>query len=139
MAQKVRDVMTTNPCEVSPDTPLVEAARLMREHAIGDVIVASGDSLRGMLTDRDIVVRAIAEGMDPASTTVDAVFSGDPVSVTPETPVDDAVRLMRQHAIRRLPVTEKGAVCGVVSLGDLAMERDERSALADISAAPANT
>jgi len=138
MPQTVRELMTDNPCFVELDTPLSAVAQTMRDNDIGDVIVVDGGEMRGILTDRDIVVRALAEGMDPRSTTVDAVYSGQLVTVTPDTPAKEAVRLMREHAVRRLPVTEDGNPIGIVSIGDLAMYRDEDSVLADISAAPPN-
>jgi CBS domain-containing protein len=92
----------------------------------------------GILTDRDIVVRAIAEGRDPGSTTVGEVCSSDLTTLTPDQSIDDAVRLMREHDVRRLPVVQDGRPVGIVSLGDLAVELDPDSALADISAAPPN-
>jgi len=104
------------------------------------VIVTDADQVRGMVTDRDVVVRAIAEGLDPRIETVDTVYSGsDLVSIDPNTPVDEAAQLMREHAVRRLPVIEEGKAVGVVSLGDLAMEGNDEGALADISAADPNS
>lgn len=138
MAQTVRELMTDHPSHVDATTPISHAARLMRDNGIGDVLVTEGRHLRGIVTDRDIVVRAIAEGLNPDDTTVDAVFSGEPVSVQPDTPVEEAVRMMREHAVRRLPVVENGEIRGVVSIGDLAIERDSDSVLAAISAARPN-
>ncbi|MDD9380404.1 DUF6213 family protein [Streptomyces sp. ZAF1911] len=101
-------------------TSLAEAARVMRDASIGDVLVVDEGRLRGILTDRDIVVRAIAENRDPADTTVYAVCSPEPVTVGPGDDVDHAVDLMRRNALRRLPVeTEDGELVGVVTLGDL--------------------
>ena len=140
MARTVREAMTPDPVEVSPDQTLVEVGRLMRDHGVGAVLVTDGGQLRGIVTDRDIVVRAVAEGLDPQRETVDTVFSGqDLVTVTPDTPMDDAVDLMRRNAVRRLPVVDDGGrPVGIVSIGDLAIEGDGESALADISAAPPN-
>jgi CBS domain-containing protein len=90
----------------------------------------------GIVTDRDIVVRAVAVDLDPAQTMVGDIASPDPVQVAPDQPAADAVQLMRDHALRRLPVCEDGHLVGVLSLGNLATERDPESALADISAAP---
>src|SRR4051794_28882303 len=141
MAATVKDVMTRDPREVSVDTSIVEVAQLMRDEDIGSVIVTDGGRLRGLVTDRDVVVRAVAENLDPSVETVDTVYSGrDLVTVDPDTPIDEAAAIMRVKAVRRLPVVDsRGNAVGVVSIGDLAMERDEDSVLARISAAPANT
>ena len=136
MVQKVRDVMTADPVTVAKDAPIVEAARLMRDRGIGDVIVTDGDSVQGIVTDRDIVIRGVADGGDPNRMRVDEVVSGEVASISPDDPVDRAVHVMRDRAVRRLPVVESGKPVGVVSLGDLAMERDPDSALADISEEP---
>ncbi|TLS46511.1 CBS domain-containing protein [Streptomyces montanus] len=138
MAQHVREVMTTEPVTVDEETPLPEVARLMKEKNIGDVIVAEEDRVRGLVTDRDLVVRVLAEERDPARTTVREIASTDLVTIDPEAEVDEAVRLMRENALRRLPVVEEGHLVGALSIGDLAVERDPRSALADISAAEPN-
>jgi CBS domain-containing protein len=138
MAQKVSDVMTSDPVTLPREAPLVEAARLMRDQGIGDVIVIEGDSAEGIVTDRDIVVRGVADGRDPNTVQLGDVLSGDLTAVSPNDSVDRAVQLMRQKAIRRLPVVDGGRPVGIVSLGDLAMERDEGSVLADISEEPPN-
>jgi CBS domain-containing protein len=138
MVQKVRDVMTRDPVTVSKDAPIVEAARLMRDRGIGDVIVTDGDAAQGIVTDRDIVIRGVAEGADPAQLRVEQVVTGDLAAVGPDDPVDRAIHLMRDRAIRRVPVVESGKPVGVVSIGDLAVERDPDSALADISEEPPN-
>lgn len=138
MAQHVREIMTADPVTVAEQTPLTEVARLMRERDIGDIIVAEEDDVRGLVTDRDLVVRAIAEHRDPDSTPVGEVCSHDLVTCSPQDRIDEAVRLMREHAVRRLPVIEDGHLVGTLSLGDLAVERDPESALSDISAAEPN-
>ncbi|MBD0841611.1 MULTISPECIES: CBS domain-containing protein [unclassified Streptomyces] len=135
MADFVRDVMTPGVVAVRPDASLVEAAQLMRAQDIGDVLVADGQQVVGMLTDRDIAVRAVADGADPLTVSAQAVCTPDPVVVAPEDPVSAAVALMRRHAVRRLPVVEGGLPVGMVSLGDLAEAQDPDSALADISRA----
>ncbi|MFI2435846.1 CBS domain-containing protein [Streptomyces sp. NPDC018693] len=137
--QHVQEVMTRDPVTVTERTPLTEVAQLMRERNIGDVIVAEADEVRGLVTDRDLVVRAIADQRDPASTTVGEVCSHDLVTCSSQDDIDVAVRLMREHALRRLPVIDDGRLVGALSLGDLAVERDPRSALADISTAEPNT
>jgi CBS domain-containing protein len=134
--QKVREVMTEDPVVLPEDASLVEAARLMRDQGIGDVIVTDGQQAKGIVTDRDIVVRAVAEGSDPGQVRVGDVLSGDLASVTPEDSVERAIALMREKAIRRVPVVESGKAVGVVSIGDLAIERDADSVLADISEEP---
>jgi CBS domain-containing protein len=131
----VKDVMTFGVVAVRPDASLVEAALLMRTQDIGDVVVADGQEVVGVLTDRDITVRAVAEGIDPQTVSVAAVCTPDPVTVAPADPVTAAAALMRAHAVRRLPVVEDGMPVGMVSLGDLAEAQDPDSALADISRA----
>ena len=138
MAQKVAQVMTPAPIALSPDQNLADAAIQMRKHGIGDVLVAEDGQLRGLITDRDIVVRAIADGKDPSSTSVAELCSTDIITVSPRDDASTAVRRMREAEVRRIPVVDDGNVVGVVSLGDMAIERDERSALADISAGKPN-
>jgi len=140
MQQYVRDVMTADPISVSLQTSLAQAASAMRELDTGDVLVVDGGgTLYGIVTDRDIVTRAVAEGADPTMTPVQAVITPAPVAVHPDDDPAIAVALMREHSIRRLPVIDDGGqTVGVVSLGDLAIDRDEHSVLADISAAPPN-
>jgi CBS domain-containing protein len=135
MVELVRDVMTPGVVAVRPDASLVEAAQLMRTQDIGDVLVADGQHVVGVLTDRDIAVRAVAEGVDPLTVSARSVCSADPVMVGPGERVSVAVALMREHAVRRLPVVEDGMPVGVVSLGDLAETQDPDSALAEISRA----
>jgi CBS domain-containing protein len=138
MTTKIRQVMVPRPVIVAPECTLTEAAQRMRDSDIGDVLVQDGPRVAGIVTDRDIVVRAVAEDRAPAEVTVGEICSANLVTVGPEDPVERAVQLMREAAIRRLPVAEDGRVVGIVSLGDLAIERDGHSALADISAAEPN-
>ncbi|MCC0100279.1 MULTISPECIES: CBS domain-containing protein [Streptomyces] len=136
MTRRVHEVMTGNPVTVEQLTSLAEAARVMRDAGIGDVLVVDQGRLLGILTDRDIVVRALAEDRDPAETTVRAICSSDPLTVGPGDRVDQAVDLMRRHALRRLPVqAENGELVGIVTLGDLEVERDPGSPLSAIAAA----
>jgi CBS domain-containing protein len=130
--------MTKDPIAVHLDVMLTEAAKLMRDHSIGDVLVTSNGHLCGVLTDRDIVVRAVAENRDPRRTTVGDICSADIAALDPEAHAADAVRLMRARAIRRVPVVADGEPVGIVSMGDLAVDRDKESVLADISKAPPN-
>ena len=138
MAKHVRDLMTPNPVTLSAASTLVDAAIAMRDFDVGDVIVLDNGQVYGIVTDRDIIVRAIANGNYPATTKLGEVCSRELTTVVPSDSVDDAVRLMRDKAIRRLPVVENGQPVGIVSLGDLISEQEPQSPLADISAAPPN-
>ncbi|MBC2864383.1 CBS domain-containing protein [Streptomyces mexicanus] len=138
MAQHVRDIMTSQLVTVEPQTSVTAVAQKMRDEDIGVVLVTEGDELRGLVSDRDLVVRALAEGGDPDERTVASACSGDLFTVTPDEEVDQAVRLMREHAVRRVPVIDHGHPVGIVSIGDIAIERDPESALGDISAAKPN-
>ena len=135
MPQTVDEIMTRDPRTVDSGDTLLDAARAMRDGDIGDVIVMDGGKASGILTDRDIVIRAVAEGRDPESTSVGDVASSDIEALTPDQSVDDAVKTMREKDIRRLPVCKHGRPVGILSLGDLAIEREPHSALADISSA----
>ncbi len=139
VSDTIRDVMRPIPQGVTVDAMISDAAEMMMREDIGDVIVLEEDRLYGILTDRDIVVRVVAEGRDPSATRVGDVCSRELTTVTPEGSVGQAVRLMREKAIRRLPVVEGEEVVGILTLGDIAINRDSRTALADISAAPPNT
>lgn len=139
MAQSIREVMTADPRTVAPSDPLTDAARQMREGDTGAILVAEGGRLTGILTDRDIVVRVVADGRDPSSVTVGEVASTDVATLTVDQTVEDAIRLVREHNVRRIPVVQDGRPAGIVSIGDLAIERDTDSALADISSEPGNT
>jgi CBS domain-containing protein len=138
MARKVDEVMTHDPRTVAAGDTLVEAARAMRDADVGDVIVVDHGRVAGIVTDRDIVVRAVAEERDPASTPVRDICSATVITVTHDQDLDDAIRLMREHDVRRLPVVQDGRPIGILSLGDLAVDRDPDSALADISAGDPN-
>jgi CBS domain-containing protein len=139
-SQTIRDLMTEDPVRLSTGTTVVEAARAMRDRDVGAVLVMkSGDELCGLVTDRDIAMRAVAEGRDPNRTSLDEVCSHQVTTVRAEDSTDTAVRLMREHAVRRLPVVDEGGrPVGIVSLGDLAVEGDPDSALGEISAAEPN-
>jgi CBS domain-containing protein len=139
MAQHIRELMTTNPVSLPGTASVREAACAMRDGDIGDVIVIEHNQVCSIVTDRDIVVRSVAEEQDPDTTTLADICSHALLTVAPTDSVEHAVRLMRTHAIRRVPVVEKGKAVGIVSLGDLAVERDPSSALGEISAAPPNT
>jgi CBS domain-containing protein len=137
--QTVKDVMTTSVVYLPSETTIAEVARTMREQDIGDVVVADGPSLAGMVTDRDLVVRAVAEGKDPEATTVGEVMTRDLVTVRPEDTIQQAALLMRDRAVRRLLVCDDDqGLVGVVSIGDLAERIDPDSVLGGISSAEPN-
>jgi len=126
--RRIGDVMTPDPVTVAATSTAVEAARAMRDEGVGDVLVLEGHSIRGILTDRDITVRGVALGADPAKIRVGDICSRNVVTLEPSQTVADAVRLMREKAVRRLPVVDDGRPVGIVSIGDLA-------ALAEVGAA----
>jgi CBS domain-containing protein len=134
VAQTVEEIMTRNPRTVDAGDSVLEAARQMRDGDFGSVIVMRDGRVDGIVTDRDIAVRAVAEGRDPESTQVSEVSTSGVATIEPGQSIDDAVEAMREHDIRRLPVVEDGRPVGILSLGDLAVERDPQSVLADISA-----
>ncbi|MFK4145452.1 CBS domain-containing protein [Streptomyces sp. NPDC004065] len=140
MTRRVRDVMSPGAVAVEPMTTLERAARVMREQNVGDVLVAYDCDLFGVLTDRDIVIRAVADGRDPHEATAGSVCTRPPVAtLTPDDTTDHAAELMRRYAVRRLPVVEHGGCpVGMVSLGDLATTEDTRTTLAEITAADPN-
>ena len=120
MAQQVRDLMTPNPVILSASSTLVEAALAMRDFDVGTVVVVDNSQIYGIATDRDIVIRAIANGNYPATTTLAEVCSRDLVTVAPSDSVETVAGLMRDNAIRRLPVVENGEAVGIISRSDLA-------------------
>jgi len=136
MATLVREIMEPNPVALQASSTVAQAAEAMKQHDVGNVLVLENGSLRGIVTDRDIVVRDVAERRDPDKTKLSDICSGELTTADAADSIDSVVAKMREKAIRRMPVIEKGKPVGVVSLGDLALERDRRSALADISAAP---
>jgi CBS domain-containing protein len=124
---------------VQAGASLSEAARLMRDADIGDVVVVDGGGPIGIVTDRDIVVRGLAEEPQAGNLTAGDVCSTELVSIAPDADVEDAVMMMRRASVRRLPVVEGGQLVGVLSLGEVAIDRDETSALADISSNEPNS
>jgi CBS domain-containing protein len=136
--QSIGEIMTRELSTLESSSTIAEAARQMRDNDTGAIIIADGGEMRGLLTDRDIVVRAIADGRSPDETTAGEICSTDLVALEPNSTIGDAVEAMRKANVRRLPVSDGGTPVGIVSLGDLAMARDEESALADISSASPN-
>ena len=126
MGQRIREIMTSNPSTVEPDKTVVDAARIMKQEDAGVVPVTENGRLTGMVTDRDIAIRVVAEGRDPQSTPVREVASKDLVTVDPQQDLDEALRLMAQHQVRRLPVVEEdGRLVGVVAQADVARHGDD--------------
>lgn len=139
MAQTVAEVMARDPITVSVDSPVSEAARRMAEADVGSVVVLDdAGAVVGICTDRDITVRVTASKGGPDTTVQQACSGRGLTAVTPDTSLTDAATLMRDRAVRRLPVLEANVLVGMISIGDLARDRDRDSALADISAAKPN-
>jgi CBS domain-containing protein len=137
MADTIRDVMSGDPKTVEASATVEEAAKIMAEADIGNVLVVENDEVQGIITDRDIVVRVIAKG-NGADASVREAASTDVETLSPDDSIDDAIKKMEQADVRRLPVVEDGKPVGVLSLGDLAKAKDQDSALADISSASPN-
>jgi CBS domain-containing protein len=125
---KIRDVMTSDPRTIQPSTSIQEAARAMRDADVGPMPIVENGSLTGILTDRDIVLRVVAEGKDPSSITAGDIASRDLVTIDPEQTLDEALRLMAQHQVRRLPVCEEdGKLVGIVAQADVALEAHDEA------------
>ncbi len=126
MALSVRDVMTPEVETTTSSQLLQEAARSMKDGDFGSIPVVDDGRLVAVLTDRDIVIRAVAEGLDASTTQVGQVASSDPVTVAPDQSLDDAVEIMTHYQVRRLPVVEEGRLVGVLSQADIALEAKEK-------------
>jgi CBS domain-containing protein len=137
MGTSVRDVMTARPRCAAPDMPLGQVAQLMETQDVGAIPVLDGEQLVGMITDRDIIVRAIARGKDPRDMPTREISSGELVTVGPDHDLSDALQLMARHQVRRLPVVDdENQLVGVVSQADVALEAKDKSVgemLAEIS------
>jgi CBS domain-containing protein len=121
MAESIRDLMTTDPRSLAGGSSVIEAARLMRDDDVGVIPVVEDGKLVGTLTDRDITIRVVAEGRSPDNTTVGEIASRDLVTVDPQQDLDEALRLMARHQVRRLPVVEEdGKLVGIVAQADIA-------------------
>jgi CBS domain-containing protein len=138
MAQKIREIMTERPVTMEVTASATDAARAMQQNEIGDVIVVQDGRIHGLVTDRDLVVRVIAEGRDAGSTRLGDVCSPNPACLSPDDDISSAVQLVRERAVRRIPIVQGEQPVGVLSIGDLAIAQDSHSALADISAAAPN-
>jgi CBS domain-containing protein len=127
MAKSVRQAMTENPRSIGASASVVEAARLMREEHIGSLPITHDEELVGMITDRDITTRVVAEAADPKTTSVGDVYSRDLISVEPDNDLDQALQLMARHQVRRLPVVENGRLVGIVAQADIALRENEKT------------
>ncbi|MEV4627537.1 CBS domain-containing protein [Micromonospora sp. NPDC049523] len=137
---RVADLMTRKVVYLSAQTNLDEAARAMADADIGDIVVTDGQNLYGMVTDRDIVVRAVAEHKDPAKTTLGSIATREIVMIEQSSTGAEAARLMRERAVRRVLVCDVDRqLVGIISLGDLAQQLDPSSALSEISEASSNS
>ena len=126
MGHTIRDLMTENPCSIDADKSVTYAAKMMRDEDVGLAPILEGDKLIGTLTDRDIAIRVVAEGKDPNEVTVREVASTKLVTIDPQQDLDEALRLMAKHQVRRLPVIEEdGKLVGVVAQADVAREGDD--------------
>jgi CBS domain-containing protein len=121
MAKTIRDLMTKNPCAIDSDKPVAHAAKMMRDENVGLAPIVEGQKLVGTLTDRDIAIRVVAEGKDPQKTTVREVATTRVVTIDPNQDLAEALRLMAQNQVRRLPVVEEdGRLAGIVAQADVA-------------------
>jgi CBS domain-containing protein len=123
MAKSIQDLMTTNPVAIDADQSVADAAKMLRDKDVGLAPIVEGDRLIGTVTDRDIAIRAVAEGKDPASTKVREIASTDLVTVDPQQDLDEALRVMARRQVRRLPVVDESArLVGVLAQADVARE-----------------
>ena len=140
MGTKVRDVMATRPRSVTPQTPVTEVARLMEDDDVGSIPIVEGERLVGIVTDRDIVVRAVAQGKDPRGMPAAEVASRELVTIDPDDDLSEALTLMAQHQVRRLPVVDEDErLVGVLSQADVAVhakEKDTGGMVEEISQQP---
>jgi CBS domain-containing protein len=128
MGKSIKEVMTANVRSCEPTASVVDAAKLMAQEDIGPIPVVENGRLVGIVTDRDITVRVVAEGRDPMSTTVGDIASRDIVTATPEDDLDDVTSLLAQHQVRRIPVVEGDRLVGIVAQADIArMGKDKRT------------
>jgi CBS domain-containing protein len=126
MGNSVRDAMTEGPRSIGASASVVEAAQLMREAHIGSLPIVDDEQLVGMITDRDITTRVVADAADAKTTLVGDVYSRDLISVEPDEDLEEAVRLMARHQVRRLPVVENGRLVGIVAQADIALKENEK-------------
>jgi CBS domain-containing protein len=138
MTERVRDIMTPNPISLDVQATAGEAANMMKKRNVGDVLVSRGGELYGVVTDRDLVVRCLAEEGDARARRLGEVCTAQLATLSPDDPISEALALMKRYAVRRLPVIENGAPVGIVSLGDLARDQAPDGVLGQISSATPN-
>ena len=138
MAKTVRDVMTKNPVAMSADSSVTAAAKAMSDHRIGTVVVMEDDRPFGIVTDRDITVRAVATGSDPSKTRLSEICSQSLAAVRPDQSVDDAVQLMKSHDVKRVVVMTDSKLEGIISLADLTRRGEGEDVQDDLSKAEPN-
>ena len=125
MGKSISEAMTANPCAIDSEKSVAYAAQMMRDEDVGFAPIVEGDRLVGAVTDRDIAVKVVAEGKDPEQTSVREIASTELVTVNPQQGLDEALRLMASHQVRRLPVIEEdGRLVGVLAQADVAQEAD---------------
>ena len=137
-SMKVREVMTPNPISLPASASCRDAAKAMRDADIGAIVVENGEGAWGIVTDRDVVVRAVADGKDPKKVKLEDICTQGMTELSPDDGLDQAMQMMRDKAVRRLLVVDGSKPVGIVSLGDLAQRLDRSSVLGDISSAPPN-
>lgn len=122
----IRELMTENPATCAPDATVLDAAKMMAGKEVGPLPVVEGERLVGMVTDRDLVVRVLAEEKDPGSTAIGDIASRDLVVVSPDGDLDDALKLMARHQVRRLPVVDGDRIVGILAQADVARQAPEK-------------
>jgi CBS domain-containing protein len=127
MAKSIRDTMTKDPRSIKASASVVEAAQLMREQHIGSLPITDDDQLVGIISDRDITTRVVAEAADPMKSSVGDFSSRDLVTVEPDKDLEEALQLMARHQVRRLPVVENGRLVGIVAQADIALSENEKT------------
>lgn len=137
--RKMRDIMSPAPICMAPGESVFAAAKAMKQYGIGTVLVLTDGKLSGLVTDRDITVRVLAENRDPLTTRIGDICSSELAVLGPDDDLEQASRLVRERAVRRIPVLADGIPVGVVSIGDLALDEDATSAMSGVSSAPPNS
>lgn len=134
---KVKDIMTKNVAYISPTSTVIDAAKMMQQHNVGSIPVCDQNGLVGIVTDRDIVVRNIAQGGSPQNTAIKDVMTPQVKAATPDMDINDVSHLMAEQQVRRMPVVENNKLIGIVALGDMAVDQrfdtEASEALTEIS------
>jgi predicted transcriptional regulator len=122
---QIKDLMTENPSTCEPGAPVAEVAKVMAREDVGPIPVVEGGRLVGLVTDRDLVVRVLAEGRDPETTTVGEIASSDIVTVSPDSSLDEALQVLARNQVRRVPVVDGDRLVGILAQADIARHADE--------------